>query len=389
MVDFWEIALKKDRITVALLWPKYDGGITSINDLVLGLDKERFKVLFIYLSGYGIGKNLIEEAGYEVFYLSNIELLKAFRFSIWFKLVGILKEHKVDIIHCHGHKPTVYGTIATTLAKTPVVIAHVHGLGRTGNFIRRLTNFFLFKKIDGLVPVAQAVKEDILKNNWLVPAEKLSVLENSIDYQKFAEVSITQKDAKQMLGLPLDAFVFGTVGRLAPTKGISHLIEAFAKVKGQMSLAHLVLVGGGRCRAEYERQAVQVGCDGAIHFLGRRDSVAQLLRAMDVFVLASVAEGMPRALLEAMAAGVPCIGTNVGGIPEILGDNEFSCLVEPGDSTAFAKAMLNVGNMPAEELEKNIAKARDRVRQRYSHDVAREKLRELYESEFRKRREIC
>ena len=105
--------------------------------------------------------------------------------------------------------------------------------------------------------------------------------------------------------------------------------------------------------------------------------------------MASVAEGMPRALLEAMAAGVPCIGTNVGGIPEILGDNEFSCLVEPGDSTAFAKAMLNVGNMPAEELEKNIAKARDRVRQRYSHDVAREKLRELYESEFRKRREIC
>ena len=121
-----------------------------------------------------------------------------------------------------------------------------------------------------------------------------------------------------------------------------------------------------------------------VHFLGRRDGIPQLLRAMDVFVLASVAEGMPRVILEAMAAGVPCIGTNVGGVPEILSDSKFGCVVEPGDSAAFAEAMINVANTPAEELEKNIAKARDRVRQCYSHQVATEKLRELYESEFRK-----
>jgi len=389
MADFWEIVLKKDRITVALLWPKYDGGVTSVNDLVLGLDKERFKVLFIYLSEYGVGKNLIEEAGYEVFYLSNIELLKAFRFSILFKLVGILKRHNVDIIHCHGHKPTVYGAIAGRLARTQTVLAHVHGLGRTGNFKRKLTNLLLFRKIDLFLPVARAVKEDVIKSNWSIHPEKLSVLENSIDYQKYAEVSITQEDAKEMLGLPLDAFVFGAVGRLSPTKGISYLIEAFARVKEQMPLAHLVLVGGGRCRAEYERQAVQVGCDEAIHFLGRRDNVVQLLRGMDVFVLASVAEGMPRALLEAMAADVPCIGTNVGGIPEILGDNEFGCLVEPADSIALAEAMLSVAKMPAEELRELCQKASDRVRRFYSHPVAREKLGELYENEFKKVCKAC
>ena len=75
-----EYVLRKDKINLALLWPNYGNATTSLNDLVLGLDKERFDVIFIYLSGYGVKKNLIEEAGYEVFYLSNIKRLNSFRF---------------------------------------------------------------------------------------------------------------------------------------------------------------------------------------------------------------------------------------------------------------------------------------------------------------------
>ncbi len=382
--------MKKDRITVALLWPKYDGGVTSINDLVLGLDKERFEVIFIYLSGYGAQKNLIEEAGYEVFYLSNIELLKAFRFSILFKLVGILKRHNVDIIHCHGHKPTVYGAIAGRLAKTQAVLAHVHGTDRTANFRRKLTNLVLFRKIDLFLPVAHAVKEDVLKSNWLVPAEKLSVLDNSIDYQKFAEVSISKEDAKEMLGLPLDAFVFGTVARLSPNKGQVYLIKAFEKVKQTLHSAHLVFAGDGRIRNELENEAEKTGFSDSIHFLGLKDDISQIYKAMDVFVLPSIgSEGMPRVVLEAMAAGVRCIGTNVGGTPEVLCDKAFGYVVEPRDSSALAEAMIIAANTPSEELQELSQKASDRVRQFYSHDVAREKLRELYESELEKACEVC
>jgi len=375
--------LKEGKITIALLWSKYSGKVTSVNDLVLGFDKERFNVIFIYLRGHGDEKNLLKEAGYEVFYLSNIERINTFRFSILFKLVRILKEHNVDIIHCHAHKSTVYGTVAAVLAKTPVVMAHVHGLGRSRNFRRKLMNFLLFKKINRIVPVAESVKEDVLKNNWSVPEEKITVLENSIDYGRFADVSISKEDAKRILGLASDAFVFGTVGRLAPTKGLSYLIEAFPKVKEQKPSAQLVLFGDGPCRAELEQQASNMSCRDSIHFLGHRDNIEQLLRGMDVFVLSSVAEGMPRAILEVMAAGIPCIATEVGGIPEIISGNNVGILVPPKDSESLAEAMVNVANLTDEKLEKQVVKAQNRVRQFYSHQVVREKVRKLYESELK------
>jgi glycosyltransferase involved in cell wall biosynthesis len=381
--------LKEDKITLALLWVKYSGNVTSVNDLVLGLDKEHFNVIFIYLRGYGDEKNLLKEAGYEVFYLSNIERINTFRFSILFRLVRILKEHNVDIIHCHAHKSTVYGTVAAVLAKTPVVMAHVHGLGRSRNFRRKLMNFLLFKKINKIVPVAKSVREDVLKNNWSVPEEKIFVLENSIDYRRFADVSISKEDAKKMLGLPSDAFVFGTIGRLAPTKGLLYLIEAFPKVKEQKPSAHLVLLGDGPCRAELEQQASNMSCRDSIHFLGYRDNIEQLLRGMDVFVLSSVAEGMPRAILEAMAAGVPCVATEVGGIPEIISGNNVGVLVSPKDSEALAEAMISIANITDEKLEKQVEKAQNRVRQFYSHQIVQEKLRKLYESEFKTSYKAC
>ncbi len=377
-----DVLLSKGKINLALLWPEYGGAVTSVNDLVLGLDKSRFNVIFIYLSGHGVEKNLIEEQGYKVFYLSNIELINAFRFSILFKLVRILKENRIDLLHCHVHKPTVYGVMAARLAGTPIVLSHVHGLGRSGNFRRKLTNFLVSRKCRRIISVANSVKQDVLRNNWRMPAEKVAVLENSVDYGRFAGVSVAGADVKRMLGLSPEAFVFGTVGRLAKTKGIPFLIEAFSTVKEQVPSAELVLLGNGPCREELERQASASPCRDSIRFLGHRDNIAQLYRAMDAFVLASVAEGMPRAILEAMAAGVPCISTQVGGIPEILPSRDVGRLVLARDSAALAAAMIELAQTPAEMREELAARARDRVRQLYSHEVVGEKLASLYEREF-------
>ncbi|MHC4430422.1 MAG: glycosyltransferase [Planctomycetota bacterium] len=374
--------MRKDRISLALLWPEYSGGVTSVNDLVLGLDKNRFSVIFIYLSGHGVEKNLLEEAGFKVFYLSNIELINAFRLSILLKLIKILKDHKVDVLHCHVHKPTVYGVMASGFAGTRVVLSHVHGLGRSGNFRRRLTNFLLSRRCSRLISVANGVKADVLRNNWHMPAEKVAVLENSVDYERFAGVSVDKSEARRMLGLSPEAFVFGTVGRLAPTKGLGFLVEAFSRAKEHIPSAQLVLLGDGPARAQLERQALDSSCGGSIHFLGHKDNIEQLYRAMDVFVLSSIAEGMPRAILEAMAAGVPCIATEVGGIPEIINSPEVGLLVRPSDPDALAGAMVTLAGTTGEQLQKLAEKASARIRRFYSHDVVREKLRKLYESEL-------
>jgi glycosyltransferase involved in cell wall biosynthesis len=380
--------LGKDKINLAVLWAKYDGGITSVNDLVIGLDKDRFNTIFIYLTGYGTEKNAIEEAGNKVIYLSNIELLKVFRFSILLKLVNILKKHNIDIIHCHAHKPTVYGTIAATLAKTPVVLAHVHGLGRTGNFRRKLTNFLIIKKIDRLISVANAVKNDFLKSNWLVSADKLSILDNSIDYKRFANISTTKEEAKCMLGLPTDALVFGTVARLSPNKGQLFLIKAFEKVKRTLPSAHLIFAGDGRIRHQLEKEAKETGLSDSIHFLGQRSDIEQVYKAMDTFVLPSIdSEGMPRVILEAMAAGIPCIGTNIGGTPEVLGDNEFGYIVQPKDPDEIARVMVALTKMPDQQNAELIKKAQNRVKKAYVHDVIRARLNNIYETEYKAAKE--
>jgi len=378
--------LQQNKINLALLWSSYSGNVTSVNDLVRGLDKKRFNAIFIYLSGYGVNKNLIEEAGYKVIYLSNVKKHHwAFRFSILLRLTRTLKEHNIDILHCHRYKSSFYGTLAGMFAKTPVILSHVHGLGRTKNIRRKLLNLFIHKKNNKVIGCAQSVKEDILKNNPTIEPKKVIALENSVDFERFANVPTSKEDAKQMLGLPLDALVFGTVARFGLYKGHSFLISAFERVKKQVPLAHLILVGDGPLKEKIQQQVAKAGLDESVHFLGQRDDIPKLLRAIDVFVLPSIgSEGMPLVILEAMAAGVPCIASLLSGIPEVInsGNGDVGFLVPPGDSTVLAQAMISAANTPKDKLEELTKKAQNRVRHFYSHDVVVKKLENIYETEL-------
>jgi glycosyltransferase involved in cell wall biosynthesis len=376
--------LGKEKINLALLWSKYSSIGTSLNDLILRLDKDRFNVIFIYLTSHGVEKNLIEEAGYKVFYLSNIEMVKEFRFSILFRLIRILKENNIDILHCHRHKSSFYGALAGILAKTPVVLSHVHGLSRTRNIGRRLLNFFLFKRFDRIIGCAKSVRDDVLKDNPSVAQEKVIALENSVDFERFADVPITKIEAKSKLAdVPVDAFVYGTVARFGPYKGHSFLIKAFEKVKKQVPSARLILAGDGPLKEEIQEQAAKAGLDDSVHFLGRRDDIPKLLRAMDTFVLPSIgSEGMPLVILEAMAAGVPCIASSLSGIPEVINSSDVGFLVPPRDENALAEAMITLANMPEEKLKDLTEKAKERIRKVFNHNIIRAKLVKIYENEY-------
>ena len=370
------------KTKIALLWPRYGGPTTSVNDLVLGLDKSRFDVMFIYLCGGRAGDDSFEKAGHEVVYLTERRRLRFFSLPTLFGLVRVLKQRHVDILHCHTHTPAFYGAVAAALAGTPVMLSHVHGLGRTRNVRRRIGNLVIFRRVAKVICVAEAVRKDVLKTNWRVDPAKLLVLENSVDYERFADVSISCREAKGKLGLLADDFVFGAVGRLAPTKGLPYLLEAFSIVKQHVPSAQLVLLGDGPSKADLEQQAMQMPCRQAIHFLGHRPGIAELLRGLDVFVLSSVAEGMPRALLEAMAEGIPCIATNVGGIPEVLRGSDSGFLVPPRDAAALAQKMIQIARMSDQGRAVIGATAQQRIRQFHSHETVREKLRAVYENEI-------
>jgi len=375
--------LQENKINIVLLWSKYGGSVTSVNDLVMQLDERRFNVIFIYLSGYGVEKNLIEDAGYKVLYLCNKKRIRIFSFPILFKLIKILKEYKIDIIHGHAHKPTVYGTIAAMIAGTPVVFAQVYGLSRTRNLKRKLINLFILKKVSKIITVSEAVREDVLKTNPFVQSDKVVPIGDFIDYRRYADVPLTKPQAKKRLNLSQNSFIFGTVGRLAPTKGQIYLVRAFKKVKEALPSVELIFVGDGRLRNQLEEQAAKTPYVDSIHFLGRRNDVPESLKAMDIFVFPSIAEGLPLALMEAMAAGIPCIASAAGGIPEMIANRETGFLVPPKNDGVLAEAMIKMANLPEKKLAEIRKKAQNRIREVYSHQVVRNRLQKLYEDAFK------
>jgi len=387
IVDCRKIALKKDRITIGWLCSKYEGNAPPMASVMLGLDAQEYRVICIYLKKTSDAVNFLEEKGYKAFYISRKEYFRVFNFlSVW-KLAKILKCEKVDILHCQRHQATVYGSIAAKLAKTPVVLAHVHGLNRSKKSRRKLINSIVLRWINKIITVSQAVRLNVLSNNPVVRPEQVICLNNSIDYKRFATVSVNTGKIREDIGVSSDSFVFGTVGRLAPTKGLSHLIQAFVKVKREVKRevpnSELVIIGDGRLRGELCAQAAETKVGDSIHFPGYRTDIEKLLRAMDVFVMASLAEGMPGALLEAMAADVPCIATKAGGIAEVLNNGEFGTLVAAEDADALAEAMIKSATQPEKIRPEMAEKAKRRVLDEYSHDVIIQRLENIYETEYK------
>ena len=183
---------------------------------------------------------------------------------------------------------------------------------------------------------------------------------------------------RRELGLPEGVPVIGLVGRLDHWgKGHKELLEAMAPLMARHPV-HALIVGGGRRMDEVRSLAAGLGLAGAVHFLGPRPDVPDLLNAMDIFVLPSYSEGLSLALLEAMAAGMPVIATAVGGTPEVVTDGDNGLLIPPRDAAALAEALERLLADPA-WAQRLGANARAHVREHYSLDRLGREINEIYE----------
>jgi glycosyltransferase involved in cell wall biosynthesis len=158
--------------------------------------------------------------------------------------------------------------------------------------------------------------------------------------------------------------VVGIVAKLSSVKGHDRFLRAAADVARSREDVRFLVVGEGSRRAELVRIAGDLGISGSIHFVGARDDVPSLLRLMDVFVLSSSSEGSPQAVAEAMAAGVAVVAPRVGGVPDMVEDGSSGLLVEPGDASATAGAVLEILSDPARGDQMG-RRGRELARERY------------------------
>jgi glycosyltransferase involved in cell wall biosynthesis len=320
---------------------EFERNLPIFIDVVKGVDNARFSHVICYLGEKHGARNIIADLGYEVIYLGfRKKQLEHFNPAVVLQLAEILREKQIDILHCHKHKPTVYGTLAAIIAGRIPVISHVHGLSRTRSLTRRVANWAILKSVQRIIAVSESVRRDVIQSNWQIDPSKVVTVKNCIDLQMIDSVNVSRQEARHRLGLSEDEIVFGTVGRLAATKGQSYLIEAFAVVRESLPASRLVIIGQGTLREGLEKKADELGVLPRVLFAGYRNDVFELLKGFDIFVLPSLAEGLSIALLEAMALRLPVIASHVGGIPEVFGECRCGKLVPPRDAPALAAAML-------------------------------------------------
>jgi glycosyltransferase involved in cell wall biosynthesis len=238
-------------------------------------------------------------------------------------------------------------------------------------FMERLAN----RMTDLVVANAEAVKIDAIRQERL-PSSRIRVVYNGIEPRLFNLP--LEPTLRSSLEIPCEVEVLGVVANLIAYKGHRFLLEACHLVKQRYPRFVVLLIGEGPCRSELERLAKDLHLEAEIRFLGARQDVPRLLSVVGMVVLPSLHEGLPNAILEAMAAGKPVVATRVGGIPEAVVHGETGLLVPPADPGALAEAILALLGDPGRAGAMGRA-GRDRVVKKFGMDRMVLETQKLYE----------
>lgn len=226
-------------------------------------------------------------------------------------LEQFFREHPVyKIVHVHQDCLSSVILKAASKCGIPVRIAHSHSRSQDKN-LKYLIKLWYKRDIPRYATQLFACGDEA--GNWMFGGAPFRVLNNAIDTKRYAFDSERNSRVRQALQIPDNAFVIGHVGRFHAVKNHSFLLDVFAKAKQQEENAVLLLVGDGDLRSEMEEKAVSLGISNSVIFTGVRSDVPDLLQAMDCFVFPSLYEGIPVTLIEAQAAGLPCIVSD--GVP--------------------------------------------------------------------------
>jgi glycosyltransferase involved in cell wall biosynthesis len=292
-------------------------------------------------------------------------------------LTAFLKYERPTIVHTFLRNANRWGTVAARLAGVPVTVNSLQNMYYDEGSIRLQADRLLVRGATAAVSCSEAVREFFIESKGF-PAHKIRTIYNAVELSDFRE-RCNQSYLHELLNVQKRARFIGTIGSLIEQKGHTFLLQAFARLSARRDDLKLVLVGEGDLTTALRKQAEALGIVENVRFLGMRRDVERILGALDVFVMPSLWEGFPVALLEAMASEVPVVASSVGGIPEILLDGRNGVLVPAGDPALLAEAMEAL--IDDESLRSTLGRAgRASVEKNFSVEMMISAYIELYES---------
>ena len=298
------------------------------------------------------------------------------------QLLKVIRGYRPDVIHTHTSKAGFVGRLAARLGGVPLVIHTIHELPQnaTRSALKKRLYWGLEKLAAGwcdhLVTVSRVNQRQIL-NEQICSPDRLTLIPGGLPLENYHPV-LSKQAVRAAWGLPEQAVVLGTAGRLEPAKGHADLLQAFATLVPSQPNLHLMVMGTGPLRSQLERQIEQLRLTGRVHLLGWVDDLITAMAALDVFVLSSHYEGLGVVLLEALALGLPVVSTRVGGTQDIIEHEITGLFAPPHQPQQLAGTIRRMLDDP--QLAQRLAQAgQGKVCREYRAEDADQKILDLYQ----------
>jgi len=281
----------------------------------------------------------------------SIILFPLFVYDLFFLLKGlvnIVKKKQIDVLHAHLPDSSLIAIVIGWLTNTPVVLTVHNNFSLPSkrkaplrDAVRTFVTNTIFKRADYIIAVGNDIRDSLFK----VLGNKVAIktVYNGVDYLRYANPEkLDSLQFRQSLSVSDDARLVSMIGRLEKQKGHVYLIDAVAQLKEKYPDVVFLLVGDGELKEQLVEQAQRLKIADNILFLGNRDDVPAVLGVSDLFVLPSIYEGIPLVILEAMAAGLPVVATNIAGTRELIKPGVDGVLAETENSEDIARAIDSV-----------------------------------------------
>ncbi len=360
------LAPAADRVRVAYCIDSFDIGGTELNAIrtLEALDLRCFEVIVFHIHRTGPLRARYEALGLQMLHLPIGPLYTPRTAAQGLRFLRLLRRERIDLVHTHDLYTNIFAAPWARLAGCRLIASRrwLDASPRPGLLpLNRWSYRFAHRVVVNSSLIAQ-----LLIDKEHVPVSRVVELPNFLEERAFQRVPEELRRARRHdWGVPPDAYLIGSVARLAPVKNHAMTLHALQRMGEDV---HLVLIGAGESRRMLEELAAELRIDRRVHFLGQLMTPENLHQFFDVSVLSSRSEGFPNAIIEALAAGCPVVATPVGGVPEVITDRETGLLV-PIDRPDLLAASLEELRCDA-ALRKRLSEAGPACARRKYHQGA-------------------
>ena len=297
--------------------------------------------------------DIAENKGLELIFIDSLgrEIVLKEDLRALLRLIRVINSEKPDIVHTHTAKAGFLGRVAAKLTGVPIILHTFHGHVFHSYFGFFKTKFFLWlerllaKFTDVIITVGNEQRKEIIKYKVADP-EKIVSIPLGLDLKPFVNSRTDPNQLRRELSLPDSTLLVGIVARLVPIKNHACFLEAAQLVLQRYDNVRFLIIGDGELRGTLEKKVQDLGIDSRVIFMGFQHNLVKIYAGLDIVTLSSFNEGLPVALIEAMAASKPVISSDVGGVRDLILDGYNGLLVPSNDPASLAEAILYLLSNP-------------------------------------------